>query len=90
MLKEFWKNQPDSEQPLRAWYGKTKSAQWKTSTDIKNAYRNAGFVANNRVIFNIKGNKYRLVAAINYDYLIVYIRFVGHHRDYDKIDVTTI
>ncbi|MBI9092352.1 MAG: type II toxin-antitoxin system HigB family toxin [Desulfobacterium sp.] len=89
-LQTFWAIQPDSEQSLRAWHAKTKLADWKTSKDIKNDYRNASFVANNRIIFNIKGNKYRLVAAINYEFSIVYIRFVGTHRDYDKIDVTTI
>lgn len=89
-LREFWSKHSDSEQPLRAWYAKTKFAAWKTSSDIKNDYRNASFVANNRVIFNIKGNKYRLVATINYDFSIVYIRFVGTHKDYDNIDATTI
>lgn len=89
-LKTFWEHHSDSEQPLRAWYGKVKSAQWKTTSDIKIDYKNASFVANNRVIFNIKGNTYRLVVAINYDYMIVYIRFVGRHKDYDKIDASTI
>ena len=89
-LREFWSKHPDSEQSLRAWHAKTKGPVWKTSNDIKNDYRNAGFVANNRVIFNMKGNKYRLVAAINYDFSIVYIRFVGTHKDYDKIDTTII
>ena len=89
-LKKFWENHSDSEQPLRAWYEKVKRAQWKTSSDIKQDYRNASFVANNRVIFNVKGNAYRLVVAINYDYMIVYIRFVGYHKDYDKIDASTI
>ncbi|MCG2749309.1 MAG: type II toxin-antitoxin system HigB family toxin [Desulfobulbaceae bacterium] len=89
-LSEFWAIHPDSEQPLRAWHAKTKFAVWKTSSDIKNDYMNASFVANNRVIFNIKGNKYRLVGAINYDFSIVYIRFVGTHKDYDNIDATTI
>ena len=90
ILLEFWETNNDSEQSLRAWHGKTKSAKWETSSEIKNDYRNASFVANNRVIFNIKGNKYRLVVAINYDYQIIYIRFVGTHTEYDKIDVTKI
>lgn len=89
-LRKFWSKHPDSEQPLRAWYAKTKFAAWKTSSDIKNDYRNASFVANNRVIFNIKGNKYRLVAIINYDFSIVYIRFVRTHKDYNNIDAATI
>jgi len=89
-LKEFWSIHPDSEQSLRAWYAKTKYAAWKTSIDVKNDYRNANFVANIRIVFNIKGNTYRLVAALNYEFSIVYIRFVGSHSEYDKIDVTTI
>lgn len=89
-LKDFWIIHPDSEQALRAWHSKTKSAEWKTPTDIKNDYKNASFIANNRVVFNIKGNKYRLVAAINYDFSVVYIRFVGTHNGYDNIDATTI
>ena len=89
-LKDFWISHPDSEQPLKAWHAKTKLAKWKTSSDIKKDYRNASFIANNRVIFNLKGNKYRLVVAINYAFSIVYIRFVGTHKDYDNIDTTTI
>jgi mRNA interferase HigB len=89
-LREFWKIHADAEQPLKAWHAKAKLAEWKTSNDIKNDYRNASFVANNRIIFNIKGNTYRLVVAINYDFGIIYIRFVGNHKDYDKIDTTTI
>ena len=90
ILREFWKIHTDAEQPLKAWHAKTKLAEWRTSTDIKTDYRNASFVANNRVIFNIKGNTYRLVAAVNYDFGIIYIRFVGSHKEYDKIDATSI
>ncbi len=90
ILRDFWIVHSDSEQQLRAWHAKTKLADWKTSSDVKEEYRNASFVANNRIVFNVKGNKYRLVAAINYDFGIVYIRFVGTHKEYDKIDTTTI
>ena len=89
-LREFWEKHPDSQQPLRAWYANVKRATWKTSADVKIAYRNASFVANNRVVFNIKGNHYRLVAAIDYKYSVIYIRFIGTHQEYDKIDVATI
>jgi len=91
-LKEFWE-QPiysDSEQPLKAWHEETKKADWNSPQDIKNQYRNASFVGNNRVVFNIHGNKYRLVVAINYAFSICYIRFVGTHQNYDKIDAATI
>ena len=89
-LKEFWDQHPDARQPLQAWYNDTKRALWKSPADIKDVYRNASFIANNRVVFNIKGNKYRLIVAIQYEYGIVYIRFVGTHREYERIDASTI
>jgi mRNA interferase HigB len=89
-LRDFWGQHPSAQRPLQAWYADAKQAHWKSPGDIKNVYCNASIVANNRVIFNIKGNSYRLVVAINYDYAIVYIRFVGTHKEYDSIDVTTI
>jgi mRNA interferase HigB len=78
-LREFWEKHPDVEQALQAWYHDTRKAVWKTPLDIKNVYRNASFVGNNRVVFNIKDNQYRLVVAIQYQYGIVYIRFIGSH-----------
>lgn len=89
-LREFWEQHPDARQPLQAWYADVKQAHWKTPADIKTVYRNASIVANNRVVFNIKGNTYRLVVAVQYQYSIVYIRFVGTHQAYDRIDVATI
>jgi mRNA interferase HigB len=89
-LREFWEKHPDAAQPLRAWYHDVKHEKWKSPADIKSVYRNASFVAQNRVVFNIKGNKYRLVAAIQYDFSIVYIRFVGTHKEYGAIDAGSI
>jgi len=89
-LKEFWKSHADARQPLQAWYSDVKHAVWKKPSDIKEIYRNASFIANNRVVFNIKGNKYRLVVVIQYEHSIVYICCVGAHREYDKLDVATI
>lgn len=89
-LREFWGKHPDAETPLRAWYALASQSEWKTPADIKEAYRNASFTANNRVVFNIKGNDYRLVVAVHYDRGMMYVRFVGAHRQYDKIDVETI
>ncbi len=89
-LREFLEQHPDTEQSLKAWYHDTKRANWKTPADIKDAYRNASFVGNNRVVFNIKGNQYRLVVAIQYQHGIIYVRFVGTHAEYDKIDASTI
>jgi mRNA interferase HigB len=89
-LRNFWERHPDARQPLQAWYADVKQADWQTPADIKGVYRNASIVANNRVIFNIKGNKYRLIVVVQYYYGIVYIRFVGTHQEYDKIDAATI
>lgn len=89
-LREFWEDHPDARQPLQAWYEDIRHAAWSSPADIKAVYRNASIVANNRVVFNIKGNDYRLVVAINYRFSIVYIRFVGTHGDYDRINVATI
>jgi len=89
-LREFWERHPDARQALQAWYADAKRGTWKTPADIRNAYRNASIIASNRVVFNIKGNRYRLVAAINYEHGIVYIRFVGTHQEYDRIDPATI
>jgi mRNA interferase HigB len=91
-LKEFWKKpeNKDAEQALRAWYVEAKEAEWKGPNDIKAKYQPASIVGNNRVVFNIKGNKYRLIVAIKYDFQIVYIRFIGTHKEYDAIDARTI
>lgn len=91
-LRAFWEqpNYADSEQPLKAWYDEAKTAVWRTPHDIKAHFRHASIVGNNRVVFNIHGNQYRLIVAINYDFSIVYIRFIGTHADYDKIDATTV
>jgi mRNA interferase HigB len=90
MLREFWERHPDACQPLLAWFRDAKRADWKSPSDIKRVYRNASVVGHNRVVFNIKGNEYRLVVAIQYAYGIIYVRFVGTHAEYDQIDVTTI
>ena len=89
-LSEFWERYSDAEQPLRAWYASVRCADWTTPSDGNAAYRNASFVQYNRVIFNIKGDSYRLVAAINYQYRIDYIPFVGTHQVYDRINPATI
>jgi mRNA interferase HigB len=89
-LRTFWNKHPDAETPLRAWYALASRADWRTPADIKAAYRNASFTANNRVVFNIKGNDYRLVMAVRYDRGLMFVRFIGTHRQYDQIDVETI
>ncbi len=89
-LREFWAQYPDSRGALEAWYIDTKRSTWCSPTDIKAIYGNASILPNNRVVFNIKGNNYRLVVAINYEIGIVYIRFIGSHKAYDQIDATAI
>ena len=89
-LREFWQQHSDAEQPLQTWYERVKRASWKTPSDVKADYRNASFLRNNRVVFNIKGNSYRLVTAIQYQPGIVYIRFIDTHAAYDKIDAATV
>jgi len=89
-LREFWEKHPQAETPLRAWYAEASRANWSTPADIKAAHRNASFLANKRVVFNIKGNDYRLVVAVRYTSTMMFIRFVGTHADYDRIDAETI
>ena len=89
-LREFWERHADAQESLEAWYDDAKDAIWRMPTEIKNTYKNASILPNTRVVFNIKGNTYRLVVAVNYAYSIVYIRFIGHHRDYTNIDATII
>jgi mRNA interferase HigB len=89
-LREFWEQHADARQALQAWYEDARHATWKRPADIKDVYRNASFVANNRVVFNVKGNSYRLVVAIRYEQGIVFIRFVGTHQEFDRIDAATV
>jgi len=89
-LRLFWAKHPDAEQPLRAWYAIARRAHWRTPTDIRADYGNASFVGNNRVVFNIKGNDYRLIVIAEYSKGKLFVRFVGTHADYDRIDANTI
>ena len=89
-LREFWEKHPDARQPLQAWLADIHHAEWHSPSEIKDVYRNASFLANNRVVFNIKGNTYRLVVVVQYTHGILYIRFVGTHGEYDRIDAATI
>jgi mRNA interferase HigB len=89
-LRAFWLKHPDAEVPLRAWYTLASRANWKTPNQIKSAYRAASFVGSSRVVFNIKGNDYRLVVLVRYDKGLMFVRFVGTHAQYDRTDVTTV
>ena len=90
MLKAFWSEHPDAQGALRAWYTEAKRASWKSPLDVKAAYRTASILGNNRVVFNIKGNSYRLIVAIKYEFQIVYIRFIGTHIAYDRINAEEV
>jgi len=89
-LREFWERYPDSEEPLKAWHAETDDATWEGPADVKAKYGTASILKDCRVVFNICGNKYRLIVKINYFYHVVYVRFVGTHREYDEIDAETI
>lgn len=89
-LRRFWARHPDAEQPLKAWYDEARRAIWRSPQDIRNRYASASFVGNNRVVFNIKGNDYRLVVALAWRYQAVYIKFVGTHVEYDRVDAATV
>ena len=92
-LREFWESAPkyaDAEDPLRSWYREAKQATWQTPAHVKEQYRNASILKNNRTVFNIAGNNYLLVVKINYHLHIIFIRFIGTHQEYDSIDVETI
>lgn len=90
ILKDFWQQYPDSEQHLRAWVDEVRHANWQQPNDIKEKYRNASVLKNRRVVFNIKGNHYRLIVAIAYQFGAVYVKFIGTHQQYDAIDAQTI
>ena len=89
-LREFWQRCPDAEQALQAWHADAKISNWTKPTDIKRVYRTASVLPGNRIVFNIKGNRYRLVVNIHYKSGIVHIRFVGTHQEYNRIDATSI
>ena len=89
-LRDFWLTHADCEPQLKAWYQEATNANWSEPNQIKSAYPSASFLQGNRVVFNIKGNHYRLIVKINFDYQLVWIRFIGTHGEYDKIDAKTI
>lgn len=89
-LREFWEKHSDSEQYLKTWYDTVKNSIWSNPNEVKQTYVNASILKSNRIVFNIKGNSYRLVAKFNFEKQWVLIRFIGTHTEYDKIDANTI
>jgi len=89
-LREFWKKHADAEDALRAWFKTVGKANWSSFSDLRKSFGSADVIRGNRAVVNIKGNTYRLVLKINYDWKIVYVRFIGTHAEYDKIDAETV
>jgi mRNA interferase HigB len=90
ILREFWEKHSDSEEQLKTWYKEASKTIWKSPNDIKSEYPKASILKSSRVVFNICGNKYRLVVQMNYVRQWAFIRFVGTHQEYDKIDAENI
>lgn len=90
ILRDFWEVHSDCEQQLKSWFRETCKADWKNPNEIKAEYPSASILNDNRIVFNIKGNKYRLIVKINFEYEMVWIRFIGTHAEYDAVNATTI
>jgi mRNA interferase HigB len=89
-LREFWERYPDAEQYLKTWFDTAMNSGWKSPSDVKQTYVNASILKEGRIVFNIKGNSYRLVVKINFEKQWIFIRFIGSHKEYDRIDANTI
>ena len=89
-LREFWEDYPDSEQYLKAWYDTAINADWRNPADVKRTYSTASILKDSRIVFNVKGNSYRLIAKFNFEKQWIFIRFIGTHIEYDKINANTI
>ena len=89
-LREFWEKHADSEQYLKTWYETAKTSDWKSPNDVKQTYISASILKDSRIVFNIKGNSYRLVVKFNFERQWAFIRFIGTHAEYDRIDANTI
>lgn len=80
----------DARQPLLAWFAEVTEASWTGLADVKKAYASASIISAERIVFNIKGNKYRIVVAVKFQFFAVYIKFIGTHAEYDEIDAATV
>ena len=91
-LKKFWEQSrySDARGPLESWHEEATKATWSSPQDIKDQYATASICANNRVVFNVGGNKYRLIVEMQYRAGIAWVKFVGTHAQYDKVDVETV
>lgn len=89
-LREFWEVHRDAEEPLRSWHRRVKREEWDTPADVKARHPTASIVGNGRVVFNIRGNAYRLIVKVDYRLHRVYVRFVGTHREYDRVNAREV
>lgn len=89
-LREFWVKHADSEQYLKTWYETAKTSNWKSPNDVRETYTSASILKDSRIVFNIKGNSYRLIVKFNFERQWAFIRFIGTHAEYDRIDANTI
>ncbi len=90
ILREYWITHEDCEEQLKSWYQESSKAEWKNLHEVKAEYPSASILKDNRVVFNIKGNTYRLIVKFNFDYQMIWIRFIGTHAEYDKINANKI
>ena len=89
-LRTFWESEPHAEQPLKSWYAIASKADWSSPTDVKTSYKSASVVGKDRVVFNIGGNRYRLIVRFDYTHRIGFVRFVGTHAEYDAVDACQV
>jgi mRNA interferase HigB len=89
-LARFWRRHPEAEQPLRAWFGIAKRAEWMNPRDLKAVFPKVSLVGNDRAVFDICGGNYRLIVAIKYSARIVFVKFLGTHAEYERIDAETV
>jgi mRNA interferase HigB len=90
ILREFWVKHADCEQHLKSWYRETQKGEWRNANELKKDYPTASILNDGRIVFNIKENHYRLVVRINFQYQMMWIRFIGTHKEYDRIDASKI
>ena len=89
-LREYWETFPETEQYLKTWFETAMNSDWKTPNEVKQTFASASILKDNRIVFNIKGNSYRLIAKFNFQKQWIFIRFIGTHKAYDVIDANTI
>lgn len=89
-LREYWKTHPETEQYLKTWFDTAMNSDWKMPNDVKQTFATASILKDNRIVFNIKGNSYRLIVKFNFQKQWIFIRFVGTHKEYDEVDANTI